>query len=181
MASIAATEVPAPPLSTARAVMESYGGGGPPDDSADWANRATRGVSNARPPAEDDADATTADADGRSETTDIAETAPAAAGSFPSSLPAPVPSAFTAGAPPPEPIDASADASVDGPAAFAMKAVPFADDPTVDDPNHASKLRSSIDAPLALLEFLECRICLCLLYTSPSPRDRQKSRMPSSA
>ena len=24
-------------------------------------------------------------------------------------------------------------------------------------------------------------ICLCLLYTSPSPRDRQKSRMPSSA
>ena len=25
------------------------------------------------------------------------------------------------------------------------------------------------------------QICLCLLYTSPSPRDRQKSRMPSSA
>ena len=24
-------------------------------------------------------------------------------------------------------------------------------------------------------------ICYCLLYTSPSPRDRQKSRMPSSA
>ena len=23
--------------------------------------------------------------------------------------------------------------------------------------------------------------CACLLYTSPSPRDRQKSRMPSSA
>ena len=28
-------------------------------------------------------------------------------------------------------------------------------------------------------EILTCRICL--LYTSPSPRDRQKSRMPSSA
>ena len=28
----------------------------------------------------------------------------------------------------------------------------------------------------------ECRLCGdCLLYTSPSPRDRQKSRMPSSA
>ena len=25
------------------------------------------------------------------------------------------------------------------------------------------------------------RECICLLYTSPSPRDRQKSRMPSSA
>ena len=24
-------------------------------------------------------------------------------------------------------------------------------------------------------------VCVCLLYTSPSPRDRQKSRMPSSA
>ena len=24
-------------------------------------------------------------------------------------------------------------------------------------------------------------VCTCLLYTSPSPRDRQKSRMPSSA
>ena len=26
-----------------------------------------------------------------------------------------------------------------------------------------------------------CEDCDCLLYTSPSPRDRQKSRMPSSA
>ena len=28
---------------------------------------------------------------------------------------------------------------------------------------------------------LGTEVCLCLLYTSPSPRDRQKSRMPSSA
>ena len=27
----------------------------------------------------------------------------------------------------------------------------------------------------------EARVYACLLYTSPSPRDRQKSRMPSSA
>ena len=26
-----------------------------------------------------------------------------------------------------------------------------------------------------------CQVLTCLLYTSPSPRDRQKSRMPSSA
>ena len=26
-----------------------------------------------------------------------------------------------------------------------------------------------------------CRFGICLLYTSPSPRDRQKARMPSSA
>ena len=30
------------------------------------------------------------------------------------------------------------------------------------------------------ISILVARIC-CLLYTSPSPRDRQKSRMPSSA
>ena len=29
--------------------------------------------------------------------------------------------------------------------------------------------------------FVYARLSLCLLYTSPSPRDRQKSRMPSSA
>ena len=27
----------------------------------------------------------------------------------------------------------------------------------------------------------ECKICTCLLYTSPSPRDNRVSRMPSSA
>ena len=27
----------------------------------------------------------------------------------------------------------------------------------------------------------ETKVLICLLYTSPSPRDRQKSRMPSSA
>ena len=30
-------------------------------------------------------------------------------------------------------------------------------------------------------EFMEIKDNICLLYTSPSPRDRQKSRMPSSA
>ena len=27
----------------------------------------------------------------------------------------------------------------------------------------------------------ECSMCSCLLYTSPSPRDKRQSRMPSSA
>jgi hypothetical protein len=31
------------------------------------------------------------------------------------------------------------------------------------------------------IELMPGRACSCLLYTSPSPRDRQKSRMPSSA
>ena len=30
-------------------------------------------------------------------------------------------------------------------------------------------------------QFLKLKSGTCLLYTSPSPRDRQKSRMPSSA
>ena len=33
----------------------------------------------------------------------------------------------------------------------------------------------------AQIEMLNRRSNVCLLYTSPSPRDRQKSRMPSSA
>ena len=37
-------------------------------------------------------------------------------------------------------------------------------------------LRESFGIPL-----VEAMACGCLLYTSPSPRDRQKSRMPSSA
>ena len=32
-----------------------------------------------------------------------------------------------------------------------------------------------------IMEFLRRDYNICLLYTSPSPRDRQKSRMPSSA
>ena len=36
-------------------------------------------------------------------------------------------------------------------------------------------------ALLSLLLFAELLYMICLLYTSPSPRDRQKSRMPSSA
>ena len=39
--------------------------------------------------------------------------------------------------------------------------------------------KSIKDFEIALADHLDCN--LCLLYTSPSPRDRQKSRMPSSA
>ena len=34
---------------------------------------------------------------------------------------------------------------------------------------------------LPLLPFCDALFCTCLLYTSPSPRDRTRSRMPSSA
>ena len=54
------------------------------------------------------------------------------------------------------------------------------------DPVEAAKLRASDDA--LATDFTEGQIAAywrwnyaCLLYTSPSPRDRQKSRMPSSA
>ena len=32
-----------------------------------------------------------------------------------------------------------------------------------------------------MVRYADDYVCTCLLYTSPSPRDRQKSRMPSSA
>ena len=43
---------------------------------------------------------------------------------------------------------------------------------------HASVSRIQIDRPARAVVIT---IHTCLLYTSPSPRDRQKSRMPSSA
>ena len=36
-------------------------------------------------------------------------------------------------------------------------------------------------SPEEVKKILDITISTCLLYTSPSPRDRQKSRMPSSA
>ena len=42
---------------------------------------------------------------------------------------------------------------------------------------------STIDSPILRkdVDFRGDQVGVCLLYTSPSPRDRQKSRMPSSA
>ena len=41
---------------------------------------------------------------------------------------------------------------------------------------------SMIYASLDIIHFAQGELyTICLLYTSPSPRDRQKSRMPSSA
>ena len=34
---------------------------------------------------------------------------------------------------------------------------------------------------IAEVKDIECYLCSCLLYTSPSPRDEESSRMPSSA
>ena len=42
-------------------------------------------------------------------------------------------------------------------------------------------IKTEMAVPSKLLEQVADRIISCLLYTSPSPRDRQKSRMPSSA
>ena len=55
--------------------------------------------------------------------------------------------------------------------------------PSIDKDDQAASYRSTI------VDFVENKVddielvfpLPCLLYTSPSPRDRQKSRMPSSA
>ena len=44
------------------------------------------------------------------------------------------------------------------------------------------RLHHRVETSWANLDvLLQKRAAVCLLYTSPSPRDRQKSRMPSSA
>lgn len=144
LASIAATEVPAPPLSTARAVMESYGDGPRADDSADWPNRATREASNARPDATTTADATVAHAVDRSETTTSAEPPPA---------PEAVELGTRADVPPPLPKPVAASAEGDSTSS------PPGDD---IEQKHANPFDANpLDAnPFAPRALGECRICL---------------------
>ena len=53
---------------------------------------------------------------------------------------------------------------------------------TLDDVQHEWTIDSKIDPELLDEESIKIpQLHSCLLYTSPSPRDRQKSRMPSSA
>ena len=47
------------------------------------------------------------------------------------------------------------------------------------EPSHIAKMASHEDLGKAVTKPTDSNPCL--LYTSPSPRDRQKSRMPSSA
>ena len=44
-----------------------------------------------------------------------------------------------------------------------------------------SDVMSAIETEITAIAQAHEKIEVCLLYTSPSPRDRQKSRMPSSA
>ena len=57
-----------------------------------------------------------------------------------------------------------------------------AENRAVDTTPAADGIIEAINRVQAVIEFeLDGTIITCLLYTSPSPRDRQKSRMPSSA
>ena len=65
------------------------------------------------------------------------------------------------------------------------------DNCTVECPRHGSEFDLRTGKPITLPAYVPVetfpvriegdQIKVCLLYTSPSPRDRQKSRMPSSA
>ena len=73
----------------------------------------------------------------------------------------------------------------------ATKALPKEMLPIVDKPLIQYAVEEAIEAGIEEFIFVEDKFfyasfdglfdSICLLYTSPSPRDRQKSRMPSSA
>ena len=53
---------------------------------------------------------------------------------------------------------------------------------TISNTDHPVSLGSTLTNEFITTDFSEALLeLICLLYTSPSPRDRQKSRMPSSA
>ena len=54
-------------------------------------------------------------------------------------------------------------------------------DISVESPEHAQKIKDIMENAVDLEVPNKVDYESCLLYTSPSPRDRQKSRMPSSA
>ena len=54
---------------------------------------------------------------------------------------------------------------------------PFAVGRGLRHQGHSDAVSNQLDDGLQFIELAD----FCLLYTSPSPRDRQKSRMPSSA
>ena len=56
--------------------------------------------------------------------------------------------------------------------------LPYSSTMAAEDPEKADSAARSAEV---LAAAIEANILPCLLYTSPSPRDRQKSRMPSSA
>ena len=51
----------------------------------------------------------------------------------------------------------------------------------VPDVEHYTQARNLGEAEAMAVDLIATLLKNCLLYTSPSPRDRQKSRMPSSA
>ena len=50
-----------------------------------------------------------------------------------------------------------------------------------DDSTNGDGDEEPVDEEFLGLDYIECMIHDCLLYTSPSPRDKRQSRMPSSA
>ena len=98
----------------------------------------------------------------------------------PAPAPTPVDAPAPADAPAPTPVDAPADAPVPTPTPVDAPAPADAPAPTpVDAPAPAdAPAPTPVEAPAPADAPAPTP---CLLYTSPSPRDRQKSRMPSSA
>ena len=47
--------------------------------------------------------------------------------------------------------------------------------------NKIEALNEEVERLKGIVDYLESKVKTCLLYTSPSPRDKRQSRMPSSA
>ena len=60
---------------------------------------------------------------------------------------------------------------------FKKGGIPVSDGMVVETPEAARKAYEELGGKVVL----KSQVLVCLLYTSPSPRDRTRSRMPSSA
>ena len=62
-----------------------------------------------------------------------------------------------------------------------LQAIPLINETQIKDSDFSDPLHEEEDCPVRGLEGVLTHRYPCLLYTSPSPRDRTRSRMPSSA
>ena len=63
----------------------------------------------------------------------------------------------------------------------AREAIAFAEHRRREDLDHDRMLALSLVKCIEIVGEAAAQVTCCLLYTSPSPRDRTRSRMPSSA
>ena len=78
-------------------------------------------------------------------------------------------------------VDEGVDIAINSSSAKFEETIDIAINVNVDPKKSEQNVRGKIQLPKSLGKTIKVCVFACLLYTSPSPRDKRQSRMPSSA